>query len=470
VWLGLALAVMLAFVVPIVVGRPMDGDEGYYSIASKLVAAGKAPYADFWFQQAPLLVYLYGAVVRVFGTSWIILRGASAFITVLIGAAMALHGLRRWRSPALAFLAVTLLISTPLAFEWFPTVKTYAMSTLLLFCAYIAADASSRRSWIVAGVLVGLAIDTRLLFATTIVAFAFYAGRHLRTFAAGLLAGLLPMVLFFLVGPARFVNDAVLSQTMRGHTSLSSNVSQKVSSLGGVIAEPHMLALSLAALALLLECVYRRRRVPLVIVIALTLAVTNLLPTPSYQQYFVTTIPFLVVATVDLIARWRLSDRSIAGIALIAIVVGALVPIGLVPASTTGVVPLARLDLSETRAISTAIDARTKDGEVVLALWPGFLFESHARPLPGLESDFAARALRDTHLSPDRARDYHILSAEGIVDAIKSHRTRLVVLGEGDLGNDKPWRYILEHAGYRPVEQVRNATVYQHDAADGPNG
>ena len=37
------------------------------------------------------------------------------------------------------------------------------------------------------------------------------------------------------------------------------------------------------------------------IAIAATLGLTNLLPTPSYAQYFVTLIPFLAVATIELI-------------------------------------------------------------------------------------------------------------------------------------------------------------------------
>jgi hypothetical protein len=462
-WLAMAVVVVLAFVVPIVLWRPMDGDEGYYAMASKLVAHGKAPYADFWFQQAPLLPYVYGTVVRMLGTSWYVLRGTSALWTLLLGAAIAAYGLRRWRSPVLAFLAVTLFITTPLAFEWFPTVKTYALSTLLLFGAYVAADTSSRRSWVAAGVLLGLAIDTRLLFATTVVVFALYAGRHLLAFAAGLLAGLLPLVVFFVGGPARFVNDAVASQTMRSHSSLDANLTQKIHSLGGVLAEPHVLALSVAAFAIVLSSVHVHRRIPMVVAIAFTLVVTNVIPTPSYQQYFVTVIPFLVIAAVDLVAQWHLSSSSVAGIALVAVLVGALVPSGIVPAVTSGVVPRSRLNVDGIRTTSSAIDTLTAPGEVVLAFWPGFLFNTHARPLPGLESDFEARALRDTRLSPARAKQYHMLSADGVVNAITTHWTHLIVLGHGDLSGAKPWRSIVLRAGYRAVDRLQSATLYEYD-------
>ncbi len=467
----MAFLVLVAFLVPVIVWRPMDGDEGYYAIATKLVAHGKAPYADFWFQQAPLLPYVYGVFDRAFGSSWYVLRGTSALFTILLGATIAWHGLRRWRSPALAFLAVALFISTPLAFEWFPTVKTYALSTLLLFGAYVAADASSRRGWIAAGVLVGLAIDTRLLFATVIVVFALYAGRQLRAFAAGLAAGLVPLLVSFAAGPARFINDAVMSQTMRSHVRLADNVTQKRLTVGGVLSDAHFAALAMGTLVLFLACLYARRGVPLAVAIALTVGLTNLIPTPTYHQYFVTVVPFLVVSTVDLVARWRPSKLSVAGIALIAVVTGALVPIGIMPASTRGVVAHGRGDLSAVREVSDAIDAHTRTGEPVLSLWPGFVFESHARPMPGVESDFEVEALQDTQLSTPRAHEYHMLSAADITAAIRSHRMRVIVLSRymGHLGSRR-WIAVLQQSGYRPIEDLGFATLWQYLAPSDSHG
>jgi hypothetical protein len=462
---------MAAFVVPVVLWRPMDGDEGYYAIASHLVAQGKAPYADFWFQQAPLLLYVYGSVDRVVGSSWFVLRGTSALLTVLLGAAIAAHGLHRWRSPSLSFLAVALFITTPLAFDWYPTVKTYALSTLLIFGAYVAADAATRRSWTFAGVLLGLALDTRLLFTLLIVVFALYAGQHVLAFAVGLLAGLVPLLLFFVSGPARFVNDVVLSQTMRSHVSLAENVTQKIDTARGLLAEPHFLVLTLATVGLLVGSLYTEHRVPLVVAIALTLGLTNVVPTPTYDQYFVTLIPFLVVAAIDLVAlvtRSHLASPAVACTALVSITLGALVSIGApslsrvaalrMPGSTNGVMSRIALDVSATREVSSSIDAHARSGEAVMAMWPGFLYESHAQPVPGMESNFEDQALRDTHLSPQRAHEYHMLSAQGIVEAIKSHRTRLIVVGEGQAR----YRTIILHAGYRPVDRLQFATLYEY--------
>ena len=75
-------------------------------------------------------------------------------------------------------LAVVLFATTPLGFQWYPTVKTYALSTLLLFAAYVWAESSSARHWFIAGVFLGLAIDVRLLVASVVIVFLIYARRH----------------------------------------------------------------------------------------------------------------------------------------------------------------------------------------------------------------------------------------------------------------------------------------------------
>ena len=114
-----------------------------------------------------------------------------------------------------------------------------------------------------------------------------------------------------------------------------SHVTQKINTVAGVLADPHFLVLSLATFGLLIASLYAHRRVPFVVAIALALGVTNVIPTPSYQQYFVTLVPFLVVATVDLlvlVTGRNPSSSKVAGIALLAIVLGALVPLAKAPA------------------------------------------------------------------------------------------------------------------------------------------
>src|SRR5260370_35123273 len=58
--------------------RPIDGDEGFYTTAARLVWEGKTPYKDFFFQQAPLLPYLYSWIWAVHPRSLVAMRMLSA--------------------------------------------------------------------------------------------------------------------------------------------------------------------------------------------------------------------------------------------------------------------------------------------------------------------------------------------------------------------------------------------------------
>jgi hypothetical protein len=455
-------ALVSAFVVPVAALRGLDQDEGYYALAAKVVSHGKTPYVDFWYPQAPLMPYVYGGWQRVFQESWYVARGLSVVLTIALACMVYRYVVKRWASRRLACVAVLLMATTPLGFEWYPTVKSYALSTLLVFAAYFWAESSSTRAWFGAGVFLGLAIDVRLLLASVVIVFLIYARQHLRQFVAGLALGLIPTIWLFVIGPAAFLNDTVTSQTTRSNITLSDNVTGKARTVARVLVEPHFLLLAAVGTLLILVCIFRRKRLPLSVAIAAILAITNLLPTPSYPQYFVTLIPFLAIATIELIELLGISahirqPRFLAVAAVIVIVPAALSLNHRIEPNTT------RPRISGVAAVSRAVDRHARDGEVVLAFWPGFIFESHVRQISGLESDFAPSAVANSHLSAARAAEYHMISSRQMVEAIRTHAVRLVVYGRGAANRGIRWRRILIAAGYQPVERVRDATLFRFD-------
>ena len=138
-------------------------------MASRLVFEHKVPYRDFFFTQMPLLPYVYGLWMQVAGTTWIAARALSAFFTMLLGAAMYVHVCKETGRWTAGLVAVVLFVSSTYVFGWFPAVKTYALSSLLLFGAYAGiAGYSSRYPRMVfalGGLLLGLSVDARLYFA-----------------------------------------------------------------------------------------------------------------------------------------------------------------------------------------------------------------------------------------------------------------------------------------------------------------
>src|SRR5205085_10230658 len=92
---------------PLVVFRFVDGDEGVYAYASRLAIHGHVPYRDFFYEQMPLLPYVYGAWIAVLGESWYAIRNLLALLGMAIGALLYLHVARR-RGFAVALAALAL--------------------------------------------------------------------------------------------------------------------------------------------------------------------------------------------------------------------------------------------------------------------------------------------------------------------------------------------------------------------------
>src|ERR671935_3245744 len=91
----LVVAAQAAVFVPLAVFRFVDGDEGVYAYASRLAVHGHLPYRDFFYEQMPLLPYVYGAWIGVFGESWYAARSLSALAAAAVGALLYLHVERR---------------------------------------------------------------------------------------------------------------------------------------------------------------------------------------------------------------------------------------------------------------------------------------------------------------------------------------------------------------------------------------
>jgi hypothetical protein len=72
-WDEIGVLASLAFVFVLAIGisqRPIMSGDGYHLLAGQMVAAGRLPYVDFFFQQAPLYALVCGAWMRIVGSSW----------------------------------------------------------------------------------------------------------------------------------------------------------------------------------------------------------------------------------------------------------------------------------------------------------------------------------------------------------------------------------------------------------------
>src|ERR1035438_10029692 len=111
-------------------------------------------------------------------------RLLSAILTATLGTALFCEVRRQTGKWAAGLLAVLLYVSSTQIFAWYPTVKTYALSTLLLFLAYrtvIRSCAVTAMTWFAAGLLLAASADVRLYFAGLLPVFLWWIYGSTRT-------------------------------------------------------------------------------------------------------------------------------------------------------------------------------------------------------------------------------------------------------------------------------------------------
>src|SRR5882757_8790153 len=109
--------------------RAIDGDEGFYLMAARLISEGRHLYHDFFFIQAPVLPHVYAMWFALVKPGWHAGRAGAALIAVAGGVVLFEH-LRRATAAGWALVGVLLFASTGLVLGWFTTVKTYGLASL----------------------------------------------------------------------------------------------------------------------------------------------------------------------------------------------------------------------------------------------------------------------------------------------------------------------------------------------------
>ena len=173
----------------------------------------------------------------------------------------------------------------------------------------------------------------------------------------------------------------------------------------------------------------------------LALGLISLLPTPVLPQYFCFCIPFLIVCSVCVateIVRGSESaqQRSFAtGACLLLLAIyAAMSPADFRKYLVTGDgIPAVRgafdredWRLSRILEVSNAIDRLAAPNEVVASFWPGYIFQTHTLPFPGLETDCGLAIAGK--LTPQQMAQYHIVSWSQMGSSFALHSPRLVVV------------------------------------------
>ena len=491
--------------------RFIDGDEGFYLLASRLVTKHKAPYLDFFYTQAPLLPYVYGLWFQLTGFTWLSARTFSALLTAVLGGliyAQVCRETERWMAGAAA---VVLFASSSLVFAWMPIVKTFPLATPFLFGCYmiltrlgvvpssssagVAVSSPPPRSqlpawWLgIAGLLFGLSVDTRSYIVAVAPVFVWWilrqhGGRWARLLwlLVGFLAGIVPSLILFFASPDAFLFNNLGYHAMRaGNAGLIGDWQDKLTvvaaTFGGRFTGFQFSLIVLTCVVMLFKRRMKLEASLLAFIIAVVLGFISLLPTPASMQYFSMIMPFLIVAAVcsasDYLATLQ-TPREIR-IARAACVVALLCFVGFAIPSfrqylftgykVPGVIgprDAPNWTLPQVTAVSKAIDGLTRPGERVISFWPGYLFASHADPYPGYENDFGMYVA--DRLALEKREQYHILTGAEMLATPEQHRVRFVVIGnQGErVGGPDPKAAanMARLNDYVPVRTVGDTVIY----------
>lgn len=500
--------------------RPIDGDEGFYTTAARLVWQGKRPYRDFFYQQAPLLPYLYSWIWAVRPHSLVAMRTLSAAcggLAVLLWG-LGLISMRRLPSKiALAAFAVVAL--NPYWVSWDVVVKTYAVSNLLMTVAMLALYAafeSRRARWfLVAGLALGVCASVRSLYGPLIpVLGVWLLDRELRgkipgdadaaaapdprpaqrllqrtrrtaALLGGAITGLLPMLFSFARDPRAFIfnnvqyhhldagylwagNRFVTGYQSVGHAALVYFANIVVSLLG---LHPYFTAE--LALACTGAIALRQARVntaagssngellffqaALIMLAAYT--IVALIPFPPYDQYFDSPlVPFLIPFVAEGLRVVLQSKRSWA------FALAAMVPFFFMAGIKTersGVTSKPEWRLDSYRRVTEAVKANSVPGDMVLSFWPGYVFESDRRYFPNLEDNFVYRIMSAT--TADEKNRFHVVSQEQVVAGISAREAAVLVI--------HPW--IIEfnqNLSQAEIARFREAVATNYSLVSAPDG
>jgi hypothetical protein len=489
--------------------RPIDGDEGFYTTAARLVWEGKTPYKDFFYQQAPLLPYLYSWVWAIHPHSLVAMRMVSAACGALAVFLWGIGLASARRLPTNVVLATFgAVLLNPYWVSWNVVFKTFAVANLLMsaatICLCVALHSGKLRWYFAGGLALGACVSVRSLYGMLIPAVLLWMVYHdwrrsdsspVKTPAllAGQLCGLSPMIWSFLRDPRAFIfNNIQYHHLDAGYMWLNQRIIEGYQSVSHTLIvyfativvrligfHPYFaieLVLSIIGGASLIH-LWKRKQGPysdqdylyfqlatLMFVVYTAVALT---PFPPYDQYFDSPlVPFLIPFVAE---GLRVTFRSGRKWALILAVVAPMLFAFEIGKETARNSWDPVWQLSCYREVTKVVEDNTSPDDVVLSFWPGFVFESGRQYFPGLEDHFVYRIMNK--ISPQERARYHVISKEQIMSAIGNGTVNVLVI--------PPW--IIEYyqnlspteiqsfhatvdANYRLVGQIRDIAVYRRRA------
>ncbi len=223
IFIGLLVSSHIAGLVIGMLYRFVDGDEGGTLVVTREVINGRVPIIDINAHNQPLLYYLYGLWMKLFGFDVITARSLSILAIFGTGIILIWWTYRFSKNYIVAVIVYFLFITNLTFFKTNIPVKPFALSNFFIFAAfalitagYISKKSIGYASVSCAGFLLGLSLGVRFIYMLPVVfvlwlAFVMFKERErigtialkITVFSSALAVPLLPSAVIFAQEPFR---------------------------------------------------------------------------------------------------------------------------------------------------------------------------------------------------------------------------------------------------------------------------
>jgi hypothetical protein len=386
------------------------GDEAFHLLAAKLIAAGRTPYRDFFYQHPPLFVYLVAGIFRLSGVGW---RVAHIFSTASLVGAIVLAALYarslfveedlRWRNAALV---PVLLGLNCYVLVFAPTGLPFGFCLFCLTASLFLSRSDRKTRLYFSGVFAGAAAASSFLTVPVLPVFVVWLWQRERNqalwFLAGVATALISLLLLLFIAPEQTLRDVVgyhfLDRPWHGWRFNLREIAGWIVTLQGLT----LVLLSVAAVRL-----RRDDEVRLCGWLALALIVSLSLIRTTTSFYFLVVTPFLaILAATSVTELSRQFDRYSK---LVPAAVAALYLIGLYDLGRIWRLEAPYTDHRDIVQMAQEVESCAPRGNYYA--FDAVYFESRELPPAGMENRFDPNSLADKDLQDGRF-DAVLLSAD----------------------------------------------------------
>ena len=465
--------------------RLIARDEGFYNIASKLVMEGRAVYQDFFYPQMPLLPSIYALWFKFFGATWESSRIFTAILAIFLGLLL-VHLVKTKFGATLAILSLFLYATNNYVLAYLTVTKTYTLSIFFLFLSFYLLILKPDKIWstLFAGVAFSLSIQVRLFFAGLLPIFLIYfllnknslniKLKNILYFCIGGFVVSVPSLVLALKDFDLFYFNNLGYHLNRAEMSLDEVVENKTKILttiaglrqGVAFDAFHFPILNLLVFISFIYFLLKKKIIFLDFLIFSGLFLLNILPSPTYIQYFVTLVPFAIFSLARLLNQFKNFKLQIILIFIIVLSYGYNFKSEVIKYTKSGVGVIGIMNQKEAKEwsleniieINNFIDLKIPNNEQIFTFWPGYLLHSSAYPLSKAENHYAFHAAKN--LPVELQEKYKIISDKEIRNLIKEQKIKYLFLTQNSI-EKRNLKNLLNNSNYCPAYNLNKNYIYQ---------